>query len=466
MNAPVKDGGPPGLLLVEDTPSIQMLYRTVLNKAGYPPFCASSGTEALEKFSEHRPGIVLLDLMLPDLDGLVVMTQMLAAAPETRVIVITANGSVNKAVEATRKGAYDFLVKPLGDVRLVGAVASAVADSRAAEKQAIAANGQTREVATANFVALSDQMQAVRTVIEAVARSKAPVFIHGASGTGKRTAAEAIHKLSPRARRPIVSFKCSSLEGYALEAALFGTGPLVTPEQSEQGHCAIQKAEGGSILLRSPEALAAEHQARLLAMINSATLPLSPTRSLPVDVRILCTSSRDPHDAMRSGLLSEELFYRLFVFPLSLPPLHARHADIPVLAEQFLPEIALQEGKHFTTITPEAKNLLQRHTWDGNLHELRNVLRQAIVMNNGPELTASMLPIALVEQAAPGSDATPGAQDVQTALAGMTLAQIEERAIRAAIERHHGSIPRAALELDIAPSTIYRKRDGWTDPVS
>jgi len=379
MNAVPRDDARPGLLLVEDTPSIQMLYRTVLTKAGYPPVCASSGTEALAKFNEHRPGIVLLDLMLPDLDGLTVMAQMLAVAPETRVIVITANGSVNKAVEATRKGAYDFLVKPLGDVRLVSAVASARADSLAAAKQARGSSGQDPETTAGNFVALSDQMRAVRTVIEAVARSKAPVFIHGASGTGKRTAAEAIHRLSPRARRPIVSFKCASLEGHALEAALFGTGPLVTAEQSEQGDCAIQRAEGGSILLRSPEALAAEHQARLLAMINSATLPLSPSRSLPVDVRILCASSRDPHDAMRSGLLSEELFYRLFVFPLSLPPLHARIADIPVLAEQFLPEIAQQEGKHFNAITPEARSLLQRHTWAGNLHELRNVLRQAVV---------------------------------------------------------------------------------------
>ncbi len=454
----------PGLLLVEDTPSIQMLYRTVLTKAGYTPICADSGAAALALFEEHRPGVVLLDLMLPDIDGLAVMSQMLQSAPETRVIVVTANGSVNKAVEATRKGAHDFLVKPLGDVRLVGAVASAFADCRASALRASGANAAIAEKVASVFVAQCDQMQALRTVMRAVAQSKAPVFIHGASGTGKRTAAEAIHALSPRAGRPFVTFKCASLNSTALEGALFGTGPLDQTEHRDSRDCAIRQAQGGTLLLQSPELLAPEHQARLLAVLNNASLTLSASEELPVDIRIICTSSRDPHDAMRAGQLSDELFYRLFVFPISMPSLRERSEDIPALVDLFLPEIARQEGKQFSTIAPDARAALQRQSWDGNLHELRNVLRQAVVLNDGPELTAAMLPLSQTVHKGTAATDTPAAQDVHSALIGMTLAQIEEFAIRAAIERHNGSIPRAAQELDIAPSTIYRKRDGWTDP--
>ena len=454
----------PGLLLVEDTPSIQMLYRTVLTKAGYAPICADSGAAALALFEEHRPGVVLLDLMLPDIDGLEVMSRILQSAPATRVIVVTANGSVNKAVEATRKGAHDFLVKPLGDVRLVGAVASAFADCRASVLRASNASAAISDKVASEFVAHCDQMQALRTVMRAVAQSKAPVFIHGASGTGKRTAAQTIHALSPRAGRPFVSFKCASLNGQALEAALFGTETLAISEHRDSKSCAILRAQGGTLLLQSPEVLASEHQARLLAVLNNASLSLSVADELPVDIRIICTSSRDPHEAMRAGQLSEELFYRLFVFPISMPSLRERAEDIPALVDLFLPEIARQEGKHFSTIADDARTALQRQSWEGNLHELRNVLRQAVVLNDGPALTAAMLPHSPTERADPAVAALPAAQDIYSALTGMTLSQIEEFAIRAAIERHNGSIPRAAQELDIAPSTIYRKRDGWTDP--
>lgn len=463
MTPAAQDSSALDLLLVEDTPSIQMLYRTVLTKAGYPPTCASTGKEALAKFIELRPGIVLLDLMLPDIDGLALMTQMLVLSPETRVIVVTANGSINKAVEATRKGAYDFLVKPLGDVRLVGAVASATSDRRAMAERAKGA-ASSSAAAVANFVALSDHMQTVHEVIRSVAQSKAPVFIHGASGTGKRTVAATIHALSPRAHHPFVTFKCAGLDSPALESALFGTGPMASADQNAPRNGAIARAANGTLVLCNPESLPPEHQARLLTVLNTATLSLPMAGAKPVDIRILCTSSRDPHDALRAGLLSEELFYRLYVIPLTLPSLRERSADIAALAEQFLPEIAQQEHKAFTEITPEAMALLRHHSWEGNLHELRNVLRQAVVLHDGPALTAAMLPKGVAARSPAAPAPMPRAATLHEALAGMTLAEIEEHVIRAAIERHRGSIPRAAQELDIAPSTIYRKRDGWTDP--
>ncbi|WP_071797788.1 sigma-54-dependent transcriptional regulator [Natronohydrobacter thiooxidans] len=444
-----------GLMLVEDTPSLQMLYRTVLKKAGYDPICASTGAEAQALFAAERPPVVLLDLVLPDCDGLTLLTEMLAEAPETRVIVITANGSVAKAVQATRKGAFDFLVKPLGDLRMIGAVANAMTEYQSITQGA--GKGMSHAIRSRQdaFVAQSEPMRQVTTVIDAVARSNAPVFIIGASGSGKAACAEMIHLRSSRAAKPLIQVDCGLPDTQALEAMLFGTGP-----QGDTSQSAIQRAKGGTLFLRNPQKLTPLLQARLLSVLNTGKSAESQPGDAPVDIRIISAARRDPLEAIRAGEMEEALYYRLFVLPLTLPPLHARPEDLPVIAAQFLLEIAQQEGKQFKRITPEALALLQAQPWEGNLHELRNVLRQAVVLHDGPDLTPAMLPHMSREP----NHASPGAPvilDLDTALAGLTMAEIEARAIRAAIARNGGSIPRAAQELDIAPSTIYRKRDDW-----
>ncbi|MCC5955550.1 MAG: sigma-54-dependent Fis family transcriptional regulator [Natronohydrobacter sp.] len=449
-----------GLMLVEDTPSLQMLYRTVLRKAGFDPICASTGAEAQQLFATERPPVVLLDLVLPDCDGLTLMTEMLTEAPETRVIVITANGSVAKAVQATRKGAFDFLVKPLGDLRMIGAVANAMTEYQAITQRG--GKGISRALKSRHdaFVARSDVMQQVNTVIAAVARSNAPVFIIGPSGSGKAACAEMIHLRSSRATKPLIQVDCGLPDALALEAILFGTGA----QSDITGQSAIERARGGTLFLRNPHKLTPQLQGRLLSVLNTGQSGEAHSSAAPVDIRIISAARQDPLDAIRAGELEEALYYRLFVLPLTLPPLHARPEDLPAIAEQFLGEIAQQEGKPFRRITPEALVLLQSQPWEGNLHELRNVLRQAVVLHEGPDLTPGMLPLA---PKAPQLTATQAVQaapvmlDLDSALSGMTMAEIEARAIRAAIARNGGSIPRAAQELDIAPSTIYRKRDDW-----
>lgn len=445
-----------GLMLVEDTPSLQMLYRTVLKKAGFNPICASTGAEAQQLFASERPQVVLLDLVLPDCDGLTLMNEMLTEAPETRVIVITANGSVAKAVQATRRGAFDFLVKPLGDLRLIGSVANAMTEYQAITQRGGKGVSRVLQSRQDAFVAQSESMRQVSTIIEAVARSSAPVFIIGASGSGKAACAEMIHLRSSRAGKPLIEVDCGLPDTQALEAILFGTGT----QDDAIGQSAIQRAKGGTLFLRNPQKLAPQLQARLLSILNTGQSAEDHSGAAPVDIRIISAARRDPLEAIRAGELEEALYYRLFVLPLTLPPLHARPEDLPVIAEQFLAEIAQQEAKQFKRITPEALALLQVQTWEGNLHELRNVLRQAVVLHEGPDLTPAMLRLAsrgvtLTPQTAPVI------LDLDTALAGMTMAEIETRAIRAAIARNGGSIPRAAQELDIAPSTIYRKRDDW-----
>lgn len=451
---------PTKLLLVEDTPSLQMLYHTVLKKAGYSAICASNGAEALAKFEEYQPGVVLLDLMLPDMDGMTVMRKIMARHPGTRVIVITANGSIDKALDATRKGAHDFLVKPLGDMRLVGAVANALSEYRAQTGAAKSLQHTPYDLPLADFMGESDAMRQLREKISAVAKSMAPVFVLGERGTGKKTFASMVHKLSARAEKPLVVVNCSALESAALESALFGNS--AQPETAG----AIQRADGGTLLLENPQDMDLDLQARLVTTLQTGSrIPNAGGAAVPVDMRLICCARTHPSTEMRAGRLSEDLYYRLFVIPLNVPPLRQRGEDILLLTRGLLSQIAKQEGKTFTSISDDAARLLRHHDWNGNLRELVNVLRHAVVLYNGPELTSFMLPddIASRMQSADGASVH-SAQHIgfDAATKGLTMAEIEQRAVMAAIERHGGSIPQAARELDIAPSTIYRKRDGWT----
>ena len=467
MNKTAAPSLPIRLLLVEDTPSLQMLYRTVLNKAGYPSISASSGAEALAKFEEHKPGVVLLDLMLPDMDGMTIMRKMLAQHPGTRVIVITANGSIDKALDATRKGAHDFLVKPLGDLRLVGAVANALSEYRTQIGTAKSLLNTPYDLPFADFLGDSDVMRRLNEKIRAVARSMAPVYILGERGTGKKTIARLVHQKSQRAAKPFVTINCSALENAALETAIYGaTGPART--NGAEGAGALQKADGGTLLLENPQDMAPDLQARLVSTLQTGSrIPADGAAPVPVDIRLVCCARTHPNEEMRAGRLSEDLYYRLFVIPLTVPPLRQRGDDILRLAQSFLGRIAKQEGKTFAVVSAEAAEIMKHHKWHGNLRELINVLRHAVVLHDGPDLTSAMLPDDMTARAHATDGPiqhNDGLIGLEAAVKGLTMAEIEQRAVMAAIERHGGSIPQAARELDIAPSTIYRKRDVWTKP--
>ncbi|MGY6549686.1 MAG: sigma-54-dependent transcriptional regulator [Roseinatronobacter sp.] len=506
---------PAQVLLVEDTASLQLLYRTILTKAGFPPICASTGAEAIRKFSETRPPVVLLDMILPDADGLSVLEELLRLDPDTKVIVITADGSVDRAVQATRKGAHDFLVKPLGDVRLVSSVTSALAVHRAAMRQGQRRDTRKRGLPLAKIAADSAVMQAVLTKLKAVARSDAPVFLIGPLGTGKLTSARLIHDLSARCEKPFVVFDCT-LKGHEIfEHGLFGAESLVpaVPGSPPQ-RSAFEKAQGGTLLLQSPEALSPEHQMRLLAVLRRGSLLRADGTHSAIDLRLLVSSKRDPAHSLRAGQLDEDLYFHLCVLPIHMPLLRDRGPDLKLIAQDFLREIADQEGKRFREISAEALQRLEGHPWPGNLYELRNVLQQAIIHHDGTVLMPDMLtdmvpdlvPVHRSEtgespaQSSPGHHLPPphpsrpdisahpaptspapahdayshtfGARNTAVPatrpaahdpFAGMTLAQIERHVIESALRRHDGSVGKAALELDVAPSTIYRKRESWLD---
>lgn len=449
------------LLLVEDTPSLQMMYAAALTRAGHTAEICGTAAEGRAAFGKLRPSVVLLDLMLPDGTGLDLMREMLAAQPETRVIVITANGSINKAVEMVRAGAHEFLVKPFDDQRLIAAVDNARRAVRHAP-QPVAARADAKPPGA--FVGTSPAMQAVYGKIRSVARSMATVFITGESGTGKELCAEAVHSASPRASGPFIALNCGAIPGDLLESEVFGhlRGSFTGAITDKPG--AAVAADGGTLFLDEICEMDLNLQTKLLRFLQTSTVtPVGATRPRKVDARIICATNRNPMEEVRAGRFREDLYYRLHVVPIHLPPLRERGEDVIEISERLLAGMAREEGRSFAALDHEVRGIFRALPWPGNVRQLINVLRNVVVLNEGGEVTAEMLPPDLrsTPPAPPPPAAAATDADPMAGLAGRTLAQIERMVIEATIARNEGSVPRAAQELDVSPSTLYRKREAW-----
>lgn len=450
--------GPPrtaDILLIEDTPSLRSIYDAHLRNAGFVTLSAASAAEGLALFRKTDPAVVLLDLMLPDRDGIDLMREMLALQPHTAVVVITADSSTARAVKAMRAGAHDFLVKPVSEAQLMTTLGNARAAAQMSRPQAVPG----REAPLAGFIGTSGPMRAVYARIRSAARSMAPVFVTGESGTGKELCAQAIHALSPRAAAPFIPLDCGAIPAERFESELFGHLRGAFPGAVTDRPGAAALADGGTLFLDEICDLAPELQPKLLRFLQSATIqPLGAARPQRVDLRVIAASAHEPLQAVRDGRLREDLYYRLRVVPIEMPPLRQRPDDIGPLATETLRRFALLEGRAFTRLSPAAEAVLRAQPWNGNVRELMNVLRAATVTHDGDELTEEMLP---EEMRFPAEHAPPCPGLNLTTLAGRSLAEIERLVIEDCLTRHDGSVPRAARELDVAPSTLYRKLDTW-----
>ncbi len=456
------------ILLIEDTLSLQMVYRSILSSAGYRVAVAGTAAEGLQHFQSLNPSVVLLDLILPDRDGLALMQDILAQAPETSIIAITANGSVNRAVEAMRAGAHDFLVKPFDENRFLSAVQNALAErSRALPQVPASAPERAALTDTSGFIGSSPAMGRIHATIASVARSMATVFITGESGTGKELCALAVHANSARASGPFIALNCGAIPQDLLESEVFGhmKGSFTGAISDKPG--AATAADGGTLFLDEICEMAPALQTKLLRFLQTSTVqPVGATRPKKVNVRIVCATNRDPLDAVRRGYFREDLYYRLYVVPIHMPPLRDRDGDVIEIAEAALRRFAEEEGRTFHGLDPAVQALLARLPWPGNVRQLLNVIRNVVVLNPGGWVTLNMLPPGLAaEEAAPllprpiavPTDDLPALDS----LVGLTLAEAERRLIEATLVQHGGSIPRAARVLDVSPSTLYRKIDGW-----
>ncbi len=468
------------VLLVEDTPSLSLVYETVLKKAGYPVTTAFTAAEALTAHQGAEGQVVLLDLILPDGDGLDVLREMTRADPVGKRIVITANGSINRAVEAMRGGAFDFLVKPFDERRLVAAVYNARAAIQTETDATRVEPAPVKGDAYRGFIGGSQPMRRIYEMIEGIGKSTATVFITGESGTGKEVAAQAIHSVSSRAAGPFLPLNCGAIPKDLLESEVFGhlKGSFTGALADKPGAAAV--ADGGTLFLDEICEMDMALQTKLLRFLQTSMItPVGATTPRKVDVRIVCATNRDPADEVRAGRFREDLFYRLHVVPIHLPPLRDRGEDVIQIAESFLIKFAQEEGKAFRRLGEEATTLFGSMRWPGNVRQLQNVIRNIVVLNEGTEVALHMLPQGLRESEAivtlPPVPTLPlnemlanghaNGNDSLAArvapLVGETLADVERTFIEATIEDCDGSIPQAARALDLSPSTLYRKREAW-----
>ena len=453
------------VLLVEDTRALAELYRSYLRDAPWLLDLASTAAEARAVLDAEPPDAVLLDLRLPDADGLDLLREIRARPAAPPVIVITANGSVATAVAAMQAGAADFLVKPFPQERLLVTLRNALDHARLAREVASLKEAADR-TGYCGFVGAAPAMQAVYRIIDNAAASRATVFISGESGTGKELAAEAVHAMSPRRDGPFVAINCAAIPRELIESEVFGhVRGAFTGAVADRAGAAAQ-AQGGTLFLDEICEMDLALQGKLLRFIQTGAYQrVGSTKLEQGDVRFVCATNRDPLAEVKAGRFREDLYYRLHVIPIELPPLRERGEDIVMLAERLLARFAAEEGKAFRALASDAEAALLAHAWPGNVRELENAIRTAVVLNDGPVLTAAMLPARvlatplLADRPAPRR-AIPAVSVTRTI---RPLVEVEREAIEAAIEACGGNIAQAAAALGVSPSTIYRKRVVWEE---
>ena len=449
------------ILLIEDTPSLQMIYKATLERTGFTVETCGTAAEGSAAFRRLKSTIVLLDLMLPDRTGLEVMQELLIDQPQTCVIVITANGSINKAVEMMRAGAHEFLVKPFDDQRLISAVENARRALRHRLPASVATAPSQPEILPP-FIGHSPAMLAVYDKIRSVSRSMATVFITGESGTGKELCAEAVHQSSARGAGPFVALNCGAIPVDLLESEVFGhlRGSFTGAISDKLGAAAA--ADGGTLFLDEICEMDLNLQTKLLRFLQTSTItPVGATKPRKVNVRIICATNRNPAEEVRRGRFREDLYYRLHVVPIHLPPLRDRANDVNEIAERLVVTMAREEDNTFTGLSPRVRELFRTLPWPGNVRQLINVLRNVVVLNQGPLVTPEMLPPDLLADRPAAQAPAAAVSALPQDLAGRTLAQIERIVIEDALVRHNGSVPKAARELDVSASTLYRKLETW-----
>ena len=384
---------PSSILIVDDQESIRHFLERALCADGHEVRCAADGGTALSLFDRQAPDLVILDLRLPDTSGLKLLTLFKERVPEIPVVMMTAYAEVETAVQAMKQGAFDYLVKPvnLDQLRLVGAKAL---ESVRVWRELQHHRRVERDRLTQNFVrGVSPAIRAVYDIVEKVAQSDTTsVLITGESGTGKQIVAGLIHEQSPRAGKPFLEINCAAIPRELLESELFGheRGAFTDARTQKQG--LLELAGGGTLFLDEVGEMGASLQVKVLKVLENMTFRrVGGTRDIRVNVRLISATNQDLEAAVRAGGFREDLYYRLMVLPIHMPPLRERREDIPLIAQHYLRLYSHSFGKRFRNLTPEAEKRLQLYPWPGNIRELRNVLERTVLLEDGDVLEARHL---------------------------------------------------------------------------
>jgi DNA-binding NtrC family response regulator len=466
------------IMMVEDSESLSAVYSAYLYDRPYDVVTAADLETARKEMALQRPDIVLLDIELPDGSGMDLLDELISLESPPQVIVMTAHGTSDMAVESIRRGAFDFLTKPFDASRLQVTVENAVSRMQLGVRARELASLQRENYC--GFIGKSLAMQAVYKTIDSLATSSATGFIVGESGTGKELAAEAIHKQSDRSKKPFIAINCGAIPSELMESELFGhvKGAYTGAISDREGAAGI--ADGGTLFLDEVCEMSLELQKKLLRFIQTGTFRKIGSNTLQkVDVRFVCATNRDPIEEVRQGRFREDLFYRLHVVPVRMPPLRERDDDLVMIASHFLQHFNKNEGRSFRGFTPEAVDALKRYPWPGNVRQLQNAMHQLVVLHDGeyverdmlaPEILGGVIdaPTELPAGSAPRNTMAPTAapglpehRKLRETVEPLWL--IEKKAIEDAIDACGGNVNRAAGLLEVAPSTLYRKLTQWRE---
>jgi len=449
------------ILVVEDDAAQRVVLQQLLRSWGYTVDVAMNGREALERIAHERPTIVLSDLVMPTMDGLELLRALKQQPdPEVTVVLMTAQGSVETAVEAIKQGAYDYVSKPVDPQRLK-ILLDQIVERNGMSREMRVLRRQLREHGTfGKMIGGSDEMRRIYQVIEQAAPTSASVLVTGESGTGKELVAQTIHHLSPRTSHPFVALNCAAIPDTLLESELFGHEKgAFTGAIARRAGC-FELANRGTLFLDEIAEMTPVTQAKLLRVLQERTFrTLGGSREQAVDIRVVAATNAEPTEAVRQGKLREDLYYRLNVFAIRLPPLRERKDDIPLLAEAFIREFNARNNRSVTGVNDRVAQMFQRHDWPGNVRELRNVIERATIVARGSAIDVQDLP-PLASGTAPAPVAGVGLA------AGTTVDEAERKLIELTLEHTGGNKTRAADLLGISLKTLHNKLNRMKEKTS
>ncbi|KQP59106.1 Fis family transcriptional regulator [Methylobacterium sp. Leaf399] len=476
------------VLIVDDDPVQRRLAEAMVRRLGFEARVAEGGEQAIEMLKTGEPiDVVLLDLVMPGgLDGLGVMAELRKSGIDTPVIVQTANGSIDAVVTAMRAGAIDFVVKPAGAERLQVSIKNALKVDQLEEEVRRMRRRASGSLTFKDLASKSPDMDRVMRLAERSAKSNIPVLIEGESGVGKEVLARAIQGSGDRRGKAFVTVNCGAIPDNLVESTLFGHEKGAFTGATERHTGKFVEASGGTLFLDEIGELPLDAQVKLLRALQEGEVdPVGAKRSVRVDIRLISATNRSLLDLVKQGRFREDLYYRLNVFPMTLPPLRARREDIPDLVRSFCARFAAEEGKRVRAVTPEAMALLTRYGWPGNVRQLENALFRAVVLADSDELTVAEFP-QIAAQVAGFDVRIPAAPSQPMVQPGMpdpvreivrvevrdphalslvveetgemkTMDVVESETIRFALQFYRGRMSEVSRRLGIGRSTLYRK---------
>ena len=438
------------ILIADDEENVRSVFRKILEKEGYEVHCASSGEDALEKLGSEWFDLVITDLRMPGISGLELMRRGKALNPSLPFLILTAFGTVHSAVTAVKEGAYDYLVKPLDTEELKVVVRKALELHRLTREVGRLRDQLAIDFDSHSIIGQSKAMRAIFRLVKLVANSNATILLQGESGTGKELIARALHQHSARNSGPFIAVNCVSLPDTLLESELFGyvRGAFTGASHNKKG--LFQEAHGGTLLLDEIADTPMALQSKLLRVLQDNEIrPLGSGKSVQVNVRVIAATNKNLRKEVESGTFREDLFYRLNVVPIVIPPLRQRTEDIPLLVNHFINKHSKQNGLEPKKISPPVLRLLLDHSWPGNVRELENVIARAVLINPGPEIEAETLfppQVATHEFSKSLLQTIKGAKE-----------HVERQKIAEALQKANGNRSYAAKLLGISRSALYNK---------